>query len=48
MVDKVVGNNESKTLSKVKLHGEFIFDTYNGYNGQEHIDSAVDLQMHAN
>ena len=24
MVDKVVDNNRSKTLSKVKMHGEFI------------------------
>ena len=48
MVDKVVDNNKSKTLSKVKLHGEFIYATHNEYNGPEHIDSAVDLKMHAN
>ena len=48
MVDKVVDNNDSKTLSKVKVHGEFIYAIYNGYNLQEHGDSAVDLQMHTN
>ena len=48
MVDKVVDNNKSKTLSNVKLHGEFIYAIHNGYNGPEHSDSAVDLQMHAN
>ena len=44
MVDKVVDNNKSKTLSKVKLHGEFIYATHNGYNGPEHSDSAVDCK----
>ena len=48
MVDKVVDNNGSKTLSKVKMHDEFIYATYNGYNGQEHSDSAVHLVMHTN
>ena len=42
MIDKVVDNNESKTLSKVKqLHGEFIFATFIGWNGPEHSDSAL-------
>ena len=41
MVDKVVDNNKSKTLSKVKLHGEFIYVKYSGCNGPEHTDSAV-------
>ena len=48
MVDKVVDYNGSKTLSKVKMHGEFIYATYNGYNGPEHSDSAVHLHMHTN
>ena len=48
MVDKVVDNDDSKTLSKVEMHGEFIYAIYNGYNWQEHSDSAVDLHMHAN
>ena len=39
MVDKVVDNNDSKTLSKVEMHDEFIYATYNGCNGQEHSDS---------
>ena len=47
MVDKVVDNNESKTLSKVKLHGEFIFSTLIGQNGAEHSDSAVPYAKHA-
>ena len=34
MVDKVFDNNDRKTISK------------NGYNLQEHGDSAVDLQIH--
>ena len=48
MVDKVVDNNGNKTLSNVKMHGEFIYASYNGYNGPEHDDSAVDLHMHTN
>ena len=48
MVDKVVDNNKSKTLSKVKMHDEFIYAIHSGYNWPEHSDSAVDLQIHAN
>ena len=48
MVGKVVDNNQSKTLSKVEMHGEFIFAIYNGYNDQEQSDSQVELHMHAN
>ena len=47
MVDKVVDNNESKTLSKIKLHGEFIYATLIGQNGPEHSDSAVPYAKHA-
>ena len=46
MVDKVVDNNGSKTLSEVKMHGEFIYDaTYNGYNCQEHSDICILISM---
>ena len=47
MVDKVVDNNESKTLSKLKLHGEFIYATLIGQNGPEHTNSAVLYAKHA-
>ena len=48
MVNKVVDNNKSKTLSKVKMHSEFIYVLYSGCNGLEHSDSVVPLQTHAN
>ena len=41
MVDKVVDNNTSKTLSKAEFHGEFIYAIRMGCNGPEHTDSAV-------
>ena len=47
MGDKVVDNNEGKTLSKVKLHNKFIFVTYTGWNGAEHTDYTVVIAMHA-
>ena len=47
MVDKVVDNNESKALSKVKMHGEFKYVTLRGCNWSEHTDSAVEMQSRA-
>ena len=47
MVDKVVDNNESKTQSKVNLHGEFIFRTLIGQNVTKYSDSAVLYAKHA-
>ena len=47
MVDKVVDNNESKTPSKVKMHGEFKYATRSGCNCLEHTHSVVDMQSHA-
>ena len=31
MVDKVVDNNKSKTLFKLKMHDEFIYAILSGY-----------------
>ena len=48
MKNKVVDNHQSKTPSKVNLHGEFIYVLALGYIQLEHSDSAVYMQHHAN
>ena len=48
MKNKVVDNHQSKTLSKVKLHEEFIYVLSLISNRLGHTDSAVNIQHHAN